>query len=81
MMAFVTFYGLLVVVFACLYRIADLTTPVPQFSLHALACAHQLHRCAVLQRCDNHHARRWRYRTDIDAGAGHDRQSRWCPAY
>lgn len=35
MMAFVTFYGLLVVVFACLYRIADLTTPVPQFSLHA----------------------------------------------
>jgi voltage-gated potassium channel len=35
MMAFVTFYGLLVVVFACLYRIADLTTPVPQFSLRA----------------------------------------------
>lgn len=35
MMAFVTFYGLLVVVFACLYRIADLTSPVPQFSLHA----------------------------------------------
>jgi voltage-gated potassium channel len=35
MMAFLTFYALLVVVFACLYRIADLTTPVPQFSLHA----------------------------------------------
>jgi voltage-gated potassium channel len=35
MMAFVTFYGLLVVVFACLYRIADLTTRAPQFSLHA----------------------------------------------
>ena len=35
MMAFVTFYALLVVVFACLYRIADLTTRVPQFSLHA----------------------------------------------
>lgn len=35
MMAFVTFYALLVVVFACLYRIADLTTLEPQFSLHA----------------------------------------------
>ena len=35
LMAFVTFYGLLVVVFACLYRIADLTAPAPQFSLHA----------------------------------------------
>ena len=34
MLAFVTFYGLLVVVFTCLYRIADLTMPVPQFSLH-----------------------------------------------
>jgi len=34
LIAFVTFYALLVVVFACLYRIADLTTPVPQFSLH-----------------------------------------------
>jgi voltage-gated potassium channel len=34
MMAFVTFYGLLVVVFACLYRIADLTARVPQFTLH-----------------------------------------------
>ena len=34
LMAFVTFYGLLVVVFACLYRIADLTTRIPQFSLH-----------------------------------------------
>ncbi|HEY7579215.1 MAG TPA: potassium channel family protein [Acetobacteraceae bacterium] len=35
MMAFITFYALLVVVFACLYRIADLTTAAPQFSLHA----------------------------------------------
>ena len=34
MMAFVTFYALLVVVFACLYRIADLTTLLPQFSVH-----------------------------------------------
>ncbi len=34
LMAFVTFYALLIVVFACLYRIADLTTRVPQFSLH-----------------------------------------------
>ncbi len=35
MMAFVTFYALLVVVFACLYRIADLTARTPQFTLHA----------------------------------------------
>jgi voltage-gated potassium channel len=34
MMAFVTFYSLLVVVFACLYRIADLTARTPQFALH-----------------------------------------------
>ena len=34
MLAFLIFYGLLIVVFACLYRIADLTTPVPQFTLH-----------------------------------------------
>ena len=34
LMAFVTFYALLVVVFACLYRIADLTTRMPQFALH-----------------------------------------------
>ena len=34
MLAFLTFYGLLIVVFACLYRIADLTTPEPQFALH-----------------------------------------------
>jgi voltage-gated potassium channel len=33
-MAFLTFYALLVVVFACLYRIADLTTAVPQFAFH-----------------------------------------------
>jgi voltage-gated potassium channel len=33
-MAFLTFYSLLVVVFACLYRIADLTARVSQFSLH-----------------------------------------------
>lgn len=31
LMAFLTFYGLLVIVFACLYRIADLTSHVPQF--------------------------------------------------
>ena len=36
MMAFVTFYALLVVVFACLYRIADLTSVIPQFELHAV---------------------------------------------
>jgi len=35
LMAFVTFYGLLVVVFACLYRIADLSARTPQFALHA----------------------------------------------
>jgi voltage-gated potassium channel len=35
MMAFLTFYGLLVVVFACLYRIADITATRPQFALHA----------------------------------------------
>jgi voltage-gated potassium channel len=35
MMAFLMFYALLVVVFACLYRIADLTTPGPQFLVHA----------------------------------------------
>ena len=34
MLAFVTFYGLLVVIFTCLYRIADLTTLVPQFLVH-----------------------------------------------
>jgi voltage-gated potassium channel len=33
-MAFLTFYALLVVVFACLYRIADLTARAPQFALH-----------------------------------------------
>ena len=37
MLAFTTFYGLLVVVFTCLYRIADLTTPVPQFQIHGAA--------------------------------------------
>jgi voltage-gated potassium channel len=35
LMAFVAFYSLLVVVFACLYRIADLTARVPQFAFHA----------------------------------------------
>jgi voltage-gated potassium channel len=35
LVAFLTFYSLLIVVFACLYRIADLTTPQPQFSLLA----------------------------------------------
>jgi voltage-gated potassium channel len=34
MVAFLTFYALIVVVFGCLYRIADITTPVPQFALH-----------------------------------------------
>lgn len=34
MMAFLTFYSLLVVVFGCLFRIADITTPVPQFAVH-----------------------------------------------
>ena len=33
-MAFLTFYALLVVVFACLYRIADLVARTPQFALH-----------------------------------------------
>jgi voltage-gated potassium channel len=33
-MAFLTFYALLVVVFACLYRIADLSARTPQFALH-----------------------------------------------
>ncbi len=37
MMAFLTFYALLVVVFACLYRIADVTAPMPQFMVHAEA--------------------------------------------
>ncbi len=37
MMAFLTSYALIVVVFGCLYRIADLTTPSPQFSLHGTA--------------------------------------------
>jgi voltage-gated potassium channel len=35
LMAFITFYALLIVVFACLYRIADLTTRTPQFALHS----------------------------------------------
>jgi voltage-gated potassium channel len=35
MLAFVTFYSLLVLVFACLYRITDLTAREPQFALHA----------------------------------------------
>jgi voltage-gated potassium channel len=34
--AFLTFYGLLIVVFACLYRIADLTMSHPQFALHGV---------------------------------------------
>lgn len=33
LMAFLTFYSLLIVVFACLFRIADLTAPVAQFAL------------------------------------------------
>ena len=34
MMAFLTFYALLVVIFGCLYRIADVTAPLPQFAVH-----------------------------------------------
>ena len=34
MMAFLTFYALLVVIFGCLYRIADFTAPLPQFVVH-----------------------------------------------
>ncbi len=37
MMAFLTFYALIVVVFGCLYRIADLTTPMAQFAVHGAA--------------------------------------------
>lgn len=37
LVAFVTFYALIIVVFACLYRIADLTNPAPQFAIHAHA--------------------------------------------
>lgn len=37
MLAFLTFYSLLVVVFACLYRIADLSAPSPQFLLQGAA--------------------------------------------
>jgi voltage-gated potassium channel len=36
LLAFVAFYSLLVLVFACVYRIADLTAREPQFALHAL---------------------------------------------
>ncbi|MGE0226455.1 MAG: potassium channel family protein [Acetobacteraceae bacterium] len=32
--AFLTVYGLLIVVFACLYRIADMTSATPQFTMH-----------------------------------------------
>jgi voltage-gated potassium channel len=31
--SFLTFYALLVIVFACLYRIADMTAPAPQFMI------------------------------------------------
>ncbi len=37
MIAFLTFYALLVIVFACLYRIADMTTLAPQFLIHGEA--------------------------------------------
>ena len=36
MIAFLTYYSLLVVVFACLYRIADLSTGSTQFSVHGV---------------------------------------------
>lgn len=37
MVAFLTFYALLVIVFACLYRIADMTMPAPQFRIDGAA--------------------------------------------
>ena len=37
MLAFLTFYALIVVVFGCLYRIADVTAPVPAFAVHGAA--------------------------------------------
>ncbi len=57
MMAFVTFYALLVVVFACLYRIADLTSVMPQFELHAVPARISFVEFAVLQRGHYHDAR------------------------
>jgi voltage-gated potassium channel len=36
MVAFLTFYSLIIVVFGCLYRIADITTPQTQFTLHSV---------------------------------------------
>jgi hypothetical protein len=41
MLAFLTFYALLVIVFACLYRVADMTTQAPQFLV--LGEARRLH--------------------------------------
>jgi voltage-gated potassium channel len=38
-MAFVTFYSLLVVVFACLYRVAERSLGIPQFLVHARPAA------------------------------------------
>ena len=73
MMAFVTFYALLVVVFACLYRIADLTTRDAAVLAARGAGAHQLRRCAVLQRRHDHHAGLRRHRAGLAAGAGDHR--------
>jgi voltage-gated potassium channel len=36
-MAFLTYYSLLVVVFACLYRIAEISLEAPQFMVHGVA--------------------------------------------
>lgn len=37
MVAFLTFYALLVIIFACLYRVADMTMPVPQFRIDGVS--------------------------------------------
>ena len=37
MVAFLTFYALLVIIFACLYRIADMSMPVPQFRVDGVS--------------------------------------------
>ena len=44
MMAFLTFYSLLVIVFASLYRIADMTTAAPQFTVNGV-----LHRISFVE--------------------------------
>ena len=78
MMAFITFYALLVVVFACLYRIADLTARDAAVLAACRAGADQLRRCAVLQRCHNYDAGVRRYRAGLAAGARASPAWRWC---